>query len=328
MKRRLIDSKYFELRDDEIALVADLGPICDVHTHLAQTFVPSGHVDLYREEVAKLYLDPNREFEDSGYMNDNFSASEMSAMRRDLSLGSLKDAGIRATHTAPALKHQMQLSGVTHSIVLAIDMPHSNSNTDHYITVSEDHAGLVAGASIHPLARNAKAMLRRAVERGARALKMHPAVQMMLPDHPRAMELYELCGELDIPVMWHCGPVGITSKRADARCHVKHYWEPIHELPNTKFILGHSGARMYEYGVKLQQMYDNVYCEVASQGRKGLAHIFAQCDTERLMNGSDFPFYHLGTSILKVLDATEGNEPLRRRVLFENAAKLFKLEQA
>ncbi|MEM9068186.1 MAG: amidohydrolase family protein [Myxococcota bacterium] len=325
--RRLTDSKYFEERGGTIVIADDLGPICDVHAHLALTYVPQGNVDLYRQEVASLYLDPERPVDLDSYMNENFSDREMKEMRRDLSVGSLRDRGKRSTHTAPALKQQMNRMGVTHSVILAIDLPHSDLNTRSYVTVSNDHPELLAGAAVHPLAPNAEALLRRAVRGGAKALKMHPAVQMLKPDHPKAMRLYEVCGELGIPVMWHCGPVGIVSARADARCHLKHYWTPIHDLPGTRFILGHSGARQYDMALKLAAMYDNVYLEIASQGLLAVETILRTADPLRIMNGSDFPFYHQGYSILKILEATENDATLRRRVLFENAARLFQLEE-
>lgn len=323
--RRLVDSKYVERRGGELSLVPDLGPICDVHTHLALTYVGRGRVDLLREEVAELYLDPERELDLDTYMNDNFTPSEMKALRRDLSVGSLRDAGMRATHTAPALKRQMRALGITHSVILAIDLPHSALNTRSYVTVSSEHEELLAGAAVHPFAPDAESLLREAVAAGARALKMHPAVQMMRPDHPRAMRLYEVCGELGVPVMWHCGPVGIVSASADERCQLKHYWAPVHELPQTQFILGHAGARQVGYALKLAAMYDNVWLELASQGTSAVAEILRTADTHRVMNGSDFPFYHQATSVVKLLEATEHDDALRRRVLFDNAARLFGL---
>lgn len=324
---RLTDSKYFEERDGRIELVDGLGPIADVHTHLALTYVPSGDVDLARDEIAELYLDERLDLDLDAYMNRNFDDASLGRMKRDLSIGSLRDDGMRATHTAPALERQMKETRVARSVILAIDLPHTNRNTDGYVTVSEDREGLIPAAAIHPFAPNAEAQLRRAVARGARGLKMHPAVQLMRPDHPRAMRLYEVCGELGVPVMWHCGPVGIASEGADARCHIKHYWQPIHELRGTTFILGHSGALMFEMAVELSRLYDNAYYEVASQGVPAIRHILKTVPPERVMNGSDFPFYHLGTSVLKVLEATEGDEALRRKVLWENAARVYRLEE-
>jgi hypothetical protein len=328
MKRRLIESKYAAERDGQIGLVDGIGPICDVHTHLALTYVPSGDIDLHREEVAKLYLDPDREHDFDVYMNQNFEPDELSRMKVDLSLGSFRRSGMRATHTAPALVEHMKQCRVTRSVILAIDLPHSNANTDSYVTAARDHEELVPAAAIHPLAREAESLLRAAVARGARALKMHPAVQMLAPDHPKAMRLYEVAGELGIPVVWHCGPVGIVSARADARCDLKHYWHPIHDLPDTTFVLGHAGALQYDMAIDLALQYDNVYLEIASQGQVGLTEILRTAPTNRIMNGSDFPFYHQGFSVVKILEATEQDEPLRRRVLWENAARLFGFEDA
>ncbi len=326
MKRRLSESKYVEKRGDQLGLVDGIGPICDVHTHLALTYVPSGEIDLYRKEVAKLYLDPTRAHDFDVYMNGNFEPDELSRMKIDFSLGSLRRGGMRATHTATALVDHMKQCRVTRSVILAIDLPHSSANTDSYVTVSRDHAELVPAAAIHPLAPGAESLFRAAVARGASALKMHPAVQMMEPDHPKAMRLYEIAGELGVPVVWHCGPVGIVSERADARCQLKHYWHPIHDLPDTTFVLGHSGALQYEMGIKLAQMYDNVYLEIASQGGAGVKQILKTAPTDRIMNGSDFPFYHQGFSVVKILEATEQDEALRHRVLWQNAAGLFGLE--
>ncbi len=327
MKRRLSDSKYITTNDGQLGVVDGLGPICDVHTHLALTYVPSGDIDLYAKEVARLYLDPERAHDFDVYMNRNFEPDEMRRMKIDFSLGSLRRGGMRGTHTAKALVNHMRLCGVERSVILAIDLPHSTANTDSYVTVARDHAELVPAAAIHPLARDAESLLRSAVARGARALKMHPAVQLMEPDHPKAMRLYEVAGELGIPVVWHCGPVGIVSERADARCQLKNYWRPIHDLPNTTFVLGHSGALQYEMGIKLAQMYDNVYLEIASQGAMGLDQILKSAPTDRIMNGSDFPFYHQGFSVVKILEATEHDEALRRRLLWDNAARLFDFEE-
>jgi len=46
------------------------------------------------------------------------------------------------------------------------------------------------------------------------------------------------------------------------------------------------------------------------------------------MLGSDWPFYHQVVPIAKVLLATEGQPEVRRRVLWENAARLFGLDEA
>jgi predicted TIM-barrel fold metal-dependent hydrolase len=47
---------------------------------------------------------------------------------------------------------------------------------------------------------------------------------------------------------------------------------------------------------------------------------------DRVMFGTDWPFYHQATQLAKVLMATESDPGTRSRVLWENAARLFDLE--
>lgn len=324
MKLRLSESKYVGRNPDgSYFLSADVGPIADVHTHLALSYVARGNVDLNRECAIQLYLDPETPFRIDTYMNLNFDDESMRRMRHDLSIGSLSDGGMRSTHTAPNLRRSMGEINIRTSLILAIDLPIGVSNTDAYLTVAEGYEGLVPAAAIHPFKRHAEQALREAHRRGARAFKMHPAVQQMRPDHPRAMRLYEVCGELGIPVLWHCGPVGIVGERADARCQLKHYWRPIHDLPGTTFVLGHSGALQYEMGIQLARTYENVFLEISCQGLDAIKEILDKAPPERLMNGSDWPFYHQGISVLKLLTATEHNEQLRHQVLWKNADRLL-----
>jgi len=68
---------------------------------------------------------------------------------------------------------------------------------------------IVGFGSVHPYSRDVRSKLDEQVGLGARGIKVHPSVQCVRPDDPRAMRLYRLCAERDLPVLWHCGPVGI-----------------------------------------------------------------------------------------------------------------------
>ena len=99
---------------------------------------------------------------------------------------------------------------------------------------------------MHPYARNVGEKLAAQKAAGARGVKIHPAVQLIAPDNKRALDLYEICGELDLPVLFHCGPVGIDPPLGRYLSQLKHYWRAVAEHPNTTFVLGHSGALQME----------------------------------------------------------------------------------
>jgi predicted TIM-barrel fold metal-dependent hydrolase len=53
--------------------------------------------------------------------------------------------------------------------------------------------------------------------------------------------------------------------------------------------------------------------------------ILERAPEERVLFGSDWPFYHQAVPLAKVLLATEGAPRTRRRVLRDNAARLLGL---
>ena len=55
-----------------------------------------------------------------------------------------------------------------------------------------------------------------------------------------------------------------------------------------------------------------------------MQHMIDTVGTERLLFGTDWPFYHLGASLAKVLIVTETQPPaVRHAILRGNAERLF-----
>ena len=169
--------------------------------------------------------------------------------------------------------------------------------------------------------------MKKLAEMGARGLKFHPAVQMVGPDARAAMRLFRLCAEYKLPILFHCGPVDIETRMGRRLCQVKRYERAIAENPDVDFVLGHAGALQFEEAITFGRKYPNVYYEIASQGLPAVEKLVDELPEGRLMMGSDWPFYHPAIGIAKVLLATERAIGARRAVLYENAAKLFRLNE-
>ncbi len=161
---------------------------------------------------------------------------------------------------------------------------------------------------------------------GALGVKMHPAVQLVRPDARRARALYEMCGKRDMFVFWHCGPVGIEARLPRYLSQVRFYEKPIAENPRTRFVLGHSGALQFEQALELQRRYPNVWLETSSQSLSSIEAMVRRADPDRVVHGSDWPFYHPAISISKILIATESKKELRHKFLWSNAAALLGIE--
>ena len=51
-----------------------------------------------------------------------------------------------------------------------------------------------------------------------------------------------------------------------------------------------------------------------------------EADPDRIVHGSDWPFYHPAISVSKILIATEDRREIRHKILWKNAARLLKIE--
>ena len=324
----LAELPWFELREGRLQLVDDqVGPIVDLHTHLALTYGRRQSVDLFAAPgPTRHYLPMVCPLDMDVYQNVNFTPADLSAMKRDLGFGSFTTGGMRCTHTVPNLLGEMAELGLRCSVLLPIDLPVLSHNAETYLEAAAATPELISFGSVHPHARDAADQLAEQQRLGAKGVKLHPAIQMVPSDHPRMMALYPICAELGLPVLWHCGPVGIETALGRRCAQLKHYWRAVHDHPATTFILGHSGALQMEMGLELCKSYPNVHLELASQGYSNVERIVNEAPIERVMFGSDWPFYHQAIGIAKVLLATRDRPTERKLVLHENAARLLGLE--
>jgi len=232
---------------------------------------------------------------------------------------------MRKTHTLPNLLREMRDLGIAHAALLPIELPFISRNAETYLELSRDRPEIVCFGSVHPYEWKPLARLEHQKRLGARGVKIQPAVQLIYPGDRRAMAVYGTCGELGLPVLWHCGPVGFEPELGRRRSQVRLYERPIVEHPSTTFILGHAGALQPEVALDLASRYENVWLEVASQSLTVFRKLVERGPRDRIMMGSDWPFYHQATALAKVLIATESDEAARGGVLYNNAARLFGL---
>jgi predicted TIM-barrel fold metal-dependent hydrolase len=129
-------------------------------------------------------------------------------------------------------------------------------------------------------------------------------------------------------VLFHCGPVGIEPKAARERSQVARYERTIAENPDTTFVLGHSGALQFEEALPFAERYPNTYFELSCLGLSALRQVIDAVPADRLLYGTDWPFYHQALTLARVLMATEDHPELRRAILHDNAARLLGLATA
>lgn len=311
---------YFDLQDDTLIMDPALGPAIDMHAHLALSFIAPPQVDLRKESPETFYYLPSEAtFNLEKYASHNIPPEDFKKCKRDLSLMALTPWGKRTTHTVPNLLRDMKNNQIEKTLLLAIDQPLLSWNSETFLAATSGDERFITFASVHPLNPRMEKKLDQLLELGARGIKMHPMAQSLRPDHPKARRLYRLCGERNLPVFFHCGPVGVEPYLGRMRSQVKLYRRPIEECPDTTFILGHSGALQSNLGTQLARDFPHVYLELVGPTLTQLKEIIEKAPIDRIFYGSDWPFYHQAFTLSKVLLVTEGAPELRRKLLYENA---------
>lgn len=300
------------------------GPSIDMHAHLALGYLRPLAVDLRRAtKWTEHYLPACCALDLDVYANLNFTPPDLRKMKADLLSGLFSAGGRRATHTVPNLAREMKELGVARGVLLPIDLPIISHNSEAWIEAARGRDDLVCFGSVHPFDPDPEGRLDALIALGIKGIKVHPNVQMVAPDHERAMRLYPMFARRKLPVLWHCGPVGIEPALGRYLTQVRHYERPIAENPHTTFVLGHAGALQLEAAMELCRKYPNVYLEISSQGLAGVRTLVERGDPDRILMGSDWPFYSQALPIARVLIATEARRELRRKIFWDNAAKLL-----
>jgi predicted TIM-barrel fold metal-dependent hydrolase len=178
-------------------------------------------------------------------------------------------------------------------------------------------------ASVHPRHSGWRDALTGFARRGARGVKLHPEMQRFAPDDPEAMAIYAECERLGLPVIFHAGRSGIEPESIRPYALIRHYVPAIQAYPRVQFVLGHAGARDVADAVAAARQFPNVWLEIACQGATQLAEIVATVGPERVVFGSDWPFYPLAATLAKVLLVTERDPGARAAILAGNAERVF-----
>ena len=157
-------------------------------------------------------------------------------------------------------------------------------------------------------------------------MKLHPTVQRFFPDEQAMMDLYAEAERLGVTVFFHGGRAGIEPESSHQFALPRHYEAVFANFPDLNIIVGHAGARDNEAMLKLAKKYSNVWMDIHGQSISRLDEMIKTLGGERLLFGTDWPFYHIGASLAKVLITTQNERPeVRKAILRDNALKVLEL---
>ena len=187
-------------------------------------------------------------------------------------------------------------------------------------------------ATLHPKDDRPADIIKRAHEEfGLCGVKLHCHVQKTAPDDPLLFPVYEALLEFEGILNIHAGrepaidAYGLDVRAITGAGRVENV---LRRYPELKMIIPHLGFDESDRFYSLLDQYQNLNLDSTMM----MDHFFrVPVDQEkivqyadRILYGSDYPHipYEMESEVKAILDMDLGEEPTRK-ILFENAAKLF-----
>jgi predicted TIM-barrel fold metal-dependent hydrolase len=219
---------------------------------------------------------------------------------------------------------------------VALVIPHPPHVTNDF--VFEACAANVGGERLLPVAyvpRDAAkpaTTLKQLAERGARALKIHPAADGLGPDSTRYKKLVKTASDLGLPIILHTGCMHSSLLFKNPELSDASLYSPwFEEFANTPFVLAHMNWHSPGVAMELAARYPNVYVDTSWQPSEVIGEAIRRIGPERILFGSDWPLVgnNIAIGLERIRECVRmGSMSAEDSVLIlgENARKLLKME--
>lgn len=316
---------WFEEGEGGIRIRTEAGvpPVLDVHTHLGFSFGFSSVINLKARTKSVTYFWEYNQPQDILGERTLFGENEEKKLTEEMWWVMVKTPPRAHTHTLPNQIAEMDRCGVSRAVSLPVEIPFWPRHAEHTIATLKGQDRVVSFAGVHPWDIDPRAKLKRQLSEGCLGLKYHPEFQFHPPDSSHALRLFGFCEEMNVVVLSHSGSTGSEPPWLQKLSDLSRFKVLFKNFPKLRFILGHAGIRDLDKAIAYSREFPNVYLETSGQPVPALLKIFSQADHDRVLFGSDWPFFPIAVSLARALVATEGDPELRKKFLRDNAAKLL-----
>lgn len=231
--------------------------------------------------------------------------------------------------TNESLLSSMQRCGVSQSVLMPIAVKKGNSHTINTCAIENNKIpSLHSFGSVHPHDDNILEELERIKKAGLKGIKLHPDFQGVFIDGPETVAVMQLCAQLGLIVMIHCG---MDPSYPDVhRSTPKRLHRVLPELHGGKIICAHSGGYRYndevlEYLAGHEEIYIDTSYSLGHPGMDSekIREIYLQFDPTHILFGTDSPWEDQALSAQKLL-SLKLPDRLYERIFSENAEALLK----
>ncbi len=175
--------------------------------------------------------------------------------------------------------------------------------------------------------------LRELADRGARGIKLHPVAQRFQPNDARMQPVYGACEELGLVVLSHTG----SAKGGEPFAEPHAFADVLEGHPRLKVIMAHLGGGSWRQTLSLARAFPEVafdLCEIIewtgapnAPTEEDLARMIQEIGPERVMLGTDFPWYDLDRTVELVMRLPLLSTREKEEILGANAVRMLNLTE-
>lgn len=314
-----------------LAATAEIPPIIDCHTHVGWSQGIGDDIDMSARCPVQYFFDHEAP-QNLLYVQMHPTEKEAEIIGRETQWTLLRTPARNKTHTAANLLAEMERFGHSHSVLLPVEIPLKSRHMEQTQRAARIDKRLIPFAGIHPWRwSDEKAKrLESLIATNVRGIKFHPVFQFMAPDEPDAMRLFEWCAAHKVVVLTHTGFTGREPAFMRKLSEPERFHAPLNAFPDLKMIFAHTGSRArFPETLAVAKAHENqVWLEFTGQPVPNITTLLNEYDTEKLVYGSDWPYYPLSVSLARFLVATSGRENIREQILRDNFLKLLDIQLA
>jgi predicted TIM-barrel fold metal-dependent hydrolase len=225
-----------------------------------------------------------------------------------------------------------QREAAANDIASSLDTRLKDSN--HWVSdLAKEHRELIPFVGVDPeilspeeMEAHVREMVR---DHGAKGVKVHPVGQEFYMHDPRMSGVWRACVDLDLPVMTHVGP----AKSGDQYSTPEAFAPVMEAFPRLRLVMAHMGGGSWRQLPEFAEAHPTAYydiCEIiewtgASRAPTDLelAKLILKVGTEKVMMGSDFPWYSIIDTVERVRELPLLTDEQKSLILGGNALEFL-----
>lgn len=252
---------------------------------------------------------------------------EKVALKAAKAIGSFYDAEMCMDGKTESLIKYGDAAGFTHYLVHSVaTTPKQVSRINRFIaeTVASSGGRMTGFGAMHPESEDMKADIEELISLGLKGVKLHPDIQGYKSDDYRMLKIYELCEKYSLPVLIHCGDSRYDNSNPNRIA-------PILEIYENLTVIGahFGGYTVWKEASEKLTGYKNFYVDTSSSlfalGKGEAEKMIEMYGEDKVLFGTDYPMWKPDEELKRFL-ALDLSEQQRKKILWDNAARLFGIQ--